>query len=247
LNDVDPQPASPDDVPNRAIPANALPADTPAGAEPPAVAGGGPTDAGQGNEPAFLPKPPKRRSGTRTAIEWIILIVAAVGIALLIKTFLFQAFYIPSGSMLPTLEQNDRVLVNKLSYKLHPVHRGDIVVFTAPKGPDGQPIDPTVKDLVKRVIGLPGESVSEEGGKVYINGQPLKESYLPTGTVTDCSSFNNPRCFEKAQPVPPNEYWVMGDNRSYSKDSRYFGPIEKKTIVGRVFIRIWPLNRIDLL
>ena len=158
---MDPQPASPNDVP--------------------------PPGAALNNDPApsVAEIPPRRRNGTRTAIEWIVLVVAAVVIALLIKTFLFQAFYIPSGSMLPTLEQNDRVLVNKLSYKLHSVHRGDIVVFTAPKGPDGKPIDPTVKDLVKRVIGLPGETVSEQDGKVYINGNQLPEKYLPPGTVTD--------------------------------------------------------------
>jgi len=231
----------------QAVGPNNLPSNPPSGPDPSPIVGGGAPVNGKSDEPTFFDKPPKRRSGTRTAIEWVILIAAAIGIALLIKTFLFQAFYIPSESMVPTLKVHDRVLVNKLSYKLHPVHRGDIVVFSAPKGPDGKPIDPTVKDLVKRVIGLPGDMVSEQGGKVYINGQPLKESYLPAGTVTDCSSFSDPHCFSKAQPVPPNEYWVMGDNRGYSKDSRYFGPIEKSTIVGRVFIRIWPLNRIDLL
>ena len=240
MNDVDPQPAAPDDLPtNVPRPPDPAAAGSDAGA-------GAPSEDGP-SAPMISDKPKRHRSGTKTAIEWIVLFVAAIAIALLIKTFLFQAFYIPSGSMLPTLQQDDRVLVNKLSYKLHPVHRGDIVVFSAPKGPDGKPIDPTVKDLVKRVIGLPGDSVSEQDGHVYINGKPLKESYLPAGTVTDCASFTDPHCFAKAEPVPPNEYWVMGDNRGYSKDSRYFGPIKKSTIVGRVFIRIWPLNRIALL
>jgi signal peptidase I len=181
-----------------------------------------------------------RSSATKTAVEWFVLIGAALVIALLIKAFLFQAFYIPSESMTPTLEKNDRVLVNKLSYKLHAVHRGDIVVFTAPPR-----TDPSVKDLVKRVIGLPGETVTEQDGQIYINDKKLNEPYLPQGTVSDCAAFT-PHCFPSG-PVPKDEYWVMGDNRPASKDSRYFGFIHKNEIVGRAFIRIWPLNRLDLL
>ncbi len=185
---------------------------------------------------------PKRRrsSATKTTVEWVVLIGAALVIALLIKAFLFQAFYIPSESMTPTLEKNDRVLVNKLSYKLHAVHRGDIVGFKAPPG-----TDPSVKDLVKRVIGLPGETVTEQDGQIYINGTKLNEQYLPQGTVSDCAAFA-PHCFPNG-PIPKDEYWVMGDNRPASKDSRYFKFIRKKDIVGRAFIRIWPLNRLDLL
>src|SRR5205814_7860377 len=95
-----------------------------------------------------------------------------------------QAFYIPSDSMVPTLKTDDRVIVNKLSYHLHAVHRGDIVVFKTPKDSDGNPIDPTIKDLVKRVIGLPGETVGERDGQILINGKVLKESYLPPRTIS---------------------------------------------------------------
>jgi signal peptidase I len=185
-------------------------------------------------------RPRKKRSSTKTAVEWILLIVGALLIALLIKTFLFQAFYIPSESMVPTLERNDRVLVNKLSYRLHDVNRGDIVVFKAPAG-----TDPAVKDLVKRVIGLPGEVVSAHDGKVFIDGKQLKESYLPEGTVSNCASFKE-QCFPTGK-IPKDQYWVMGDNRGSSKDSRFFGTIAKDEIIGRVFVRIWPLNRLDLL
>ena len=210
--------------------------------------GGG---SGAGPEPPVRPGSGRTRSSRRkskptwaVALEWTILIVSALTIAVLIKTFLFQAFYIPSDSMVPTLKTNDRVIVNKLSYKLHDVHRGDIVVFTTPKGPDGKPIDPTIKDLVKRVIGLPGERVSEKNGHVLVDGKALDESYLPSGTVSDCASFE-PQCFP-TRALPPDNYWVMGDNRAGSRDSRYFGPIEKSEIVGRVFLRIWPLNRIHI-
>ena len=115
------------------------------------------------------------------------LVVLALVIALLIKTFLFQAFYIPSESMTPTLKIHDRVLVNKLSYKLHPVHRGDIVVFKAPPH-----ADPGIDDLVKRVVGLPGETVAGHGGHVYINGKQLPEKYLPDGVTTSAFGPENP-------------------------------------------------------
>jgi signal peptidase I len=131
------------------------------------------------------------------------------------------------------LKTNDRVLVNKLSYKLHGVHRGDIVVFTKPKSETSD-----IKDLVKRVIALPKETVEGRDNHIYINGRLLKESYLPSGTQT--STFG-------AQRLKPNQVWVMGDNRAYSRDSRYFGPISKSSIVGRVFVRIWPINRIGFL
>ena len=172
---------------------------------------------------------PSGRDTARVAFEWIGLVVLALIIALLIKTFLFQAFYIPSESMVPTLKVHDRVLVNKLSYRLHPVHRDDIVVFKAPPNSD-----PGIDDLVKRVIGLPGETVSAHGGHVYINGKELAEPYLPKGTFT--SDFSPVK-------IPENSYWVMGDNRGNSKDSRVFGVITKGKIVGRVFIRIWPFSR----
>ena len=121
--------------------------------------------------------PSKTKPGWAVALEWALLIVSALVIALLIKTFLFQAFYIPSDSMVPTLKTNDRVIVNKLSYHLHPVHRGDIVVFKSPPN-----VDPSVKDLVKRVIALPGETVEGRAdGHIYINGKVLKEPYLPKG------------------------------------------------------------------
>jgi signal peptidase I len=192
-----------------------------------------------GSPPPGSPPPeaePQKKSGPaafRVAAEWVGLVVLALVIALLIKTFLFQAFFIPSESMVPTLRVHDRVLVNKLSYKLHPVHRGDIVVFKAPEGSD-----PGIDDLVKRVIGLPGETVSAKDGHVFIDNKELPETYLPKGTITTPFS---------AVELPPDHYWVMGDNRGNSKDSRVFGPITKKNIVGRVFFRIWPFSRLGFM
>jgi signal peptidase I len=193
----------------------------------------------EAHEPEPPSPPPHRRTkpGWAVALEWAVLIVSALAIALLIKTFLFQAFYIPSDSMVPTLKTNDRVIVNKLSYHLHSVHRGDIIVFKAPPG-----VDPSVQDLVKRVIGLPGETIEgRRDGHIYINGKQLAEPYLPKG-IDPGPSF-------AAIKIPPDSYWVMGDNRDNSRDSRFFPDhfIKKKDIVGRVFLRIWPLNRLAIL
>ena len=195
---------------------------------------GPPADAGDAR-----PRPPSSKSKPTwtSALEWAILIVAALVIAVLIKAFLFQAFYIPSDSMVPTLKTNDRVIVNKLSYHLHRVHRGDIIVFKSP--PD---VDPSVKDLVKRVIGLPNEVVEQRSdGRVYIDGKRLREPYLPVGQSAG-PNFPPIR-------VPKDSYWVMGDNRGNSRDSRFFPQhfIRKKDIVGRVFLRIWPLDRLAIL
>ena len=164
----------------------------------------------EGTQATTTMEPPVTGSGRGTGrgvFEWVGLIVLALVIALVIKTFLFQAFYIPSESMVPTLKVHDRVLVNKLSYKVHPVHRGDIVVFKAPPG-----ADPGISDLVKRVDRPARRTVEGRGGHVYINGNVLKEQYLPAGTY-----------HLRLRPggrSPKGEYWMMGDNRSNSKDSR---------------------------
>ncbi len=161
----------------------------------------------------------------RSAIEWVAVIVGALVVALVVKTFLIQAFYIPSESMVPTLQVGDRVLVNKLSGE---PSRGDIVVFDRPGGPGADGIE----DLIKRVIALPGEQVEGRDGRVLIDGQPLEEPYLPDGTVT--SSFG-------PETVPADHIWVMGDNRGASDDSRRFKFVPVDDVVGRAFVVIWPL------
>jgi signal peptidase I len=178
---------------------------------------------------------PGSGSGVRAVVEWVVILVAALAVALVVKTFLIQAFYIPSGSMEPTLKPGDRVLVNKLSYDLHGVHRGDIIVF---KSPPSEASDPSIKDLIKRVIGLPGDKIEAIDGQVYINGKLLKEPYLPAGTITTSLPLTT---------VPAGQYFVMGDNRGNSKDSRFIGTIPKHLIVGRAFVRVWPLSGLNLL
>jgi signal peptidase I len=161
-----------------------------------------------------------------------------VAVALVIQLTSIQAFYIPSKSMDPTLEVGDRLLVNKWSYRLHDVNRGDIVVFERPEGETSD-----IKDLVKRVIGLPGETVTISDNHVLINGQVLDEPYLPEGTQT-AAVGTYPCPPSNPCQIPEGHVWVMGDNRPDSKDSRYFNSIPESKIVGRAFFRVWPLGRI---
>ena len=175
-------------------------------------------------------------------------------LALVIRTFLFQAFFIPSPSMEPTLIQGDRVLVNKIPYYFHDPRRGDLVVFENPhptvttersvlggffhwlfQGLGFQ--QPENEDFIKRVIGLPGDVVEGKGGSVYVNGEKLEEPYLTQKT----------QAFDP-KTVPPGKLFVMGDNRGNSLDSRFslgFVPIDK--VIGEAFIKIWPPSRFGLL
>jgi signal peptidase I len=196
--------------------------------------------------PTSAPEPPPavtkrgpKRSFVGATVEWVVIIVAALVVAFLVKTFLIQAFYIPSASMEPTLDISDRILVNKLSYRLHDIHRGDIVVF---ERPECAVRDPAIKDLVKRVVGLPGDTVQGQAGGVVVNGHHLDESYLPSGQTT--SDFG-------PVEVPAGKLWLMGDNRENSSDSRVLcgGPtfIDQDSVVGRAFVRVFPVTRLGTL
>jgi signal peptidase I len=165
--------------------------------------------------------------------------VVIAALALGLRAFLVEPFFVPSASMEPTLHgcpscNDDRVLVSRLSYKLHSVHRGDVVVFNKP--PSLQLND---TNLIKRVIGLPGETVSAHGGSVYVGDRRLSEPYV------------NPKCVGTADfgpvTVPAGDAFMMGDNRCNSTDSRVFGPVAESKIVGRAFVIVWPLGRIHWL
>jgi len=179
------------------------------------------------------PESPPSKSGLRNVIEWVIIVAGALVVALVVKTFLLQAFFIPSLSMSPTLQIHDRVLVNKVSYDMHDVNRADVVVFKSPTN------DTEIKDLIKRVVGLPGETIETRDGRVEIDGVELDEGYLqpdiaPGPPVT-------------RQVIPAGHIFVMGDNRSNSRDSRVFGPIPESLIVGRAFVKVWPVSDLGLL
>jgi signal peptidase I len=182
--------------------------------------------------------------------ELPVLIVIAFGAALLIKSLVLQAFFIPSESMVPTLKVGDRVLVEKVSYRFHEPRRGDVVVFVKDLGtgsaePDQSVWESTVssvkslfgfptgsdQDFIKRVIAVGGDTIEGRDGAVYVNGTEIAESYLPDGLQT--SPF-------PSYAVPQGELWVMGDNRGNSDDSRSFGSIPVDEVVGRAFVLIWP-------
>jgi len=196
-----------------------------------------------------IDEPPVRKSRAsqqiRGMLEWIVVAVGALGVALLIKAFLLQAFWIPSGSMIETLHVNDRVLVNKLSYRLHDVNRGDLVVFEKPSLASGD-----INDLIKRVIALPGETLTLVNGEVYIDGVRLDEPYVLGKPSVPERDFI-PNCDNTPAPdrctVPAGFMFVMGDNRTGSSDSRTFGPVDESLIVGRAFLKVWPITDIAFL
>ncbi|MEO5680304.1 MAG: signal peptidase I [Acidimicrobiales bacterium] len=181
------------------------------------------------------PGPEEERppSASRNIVEWVVILGGALLVAFVVKTFLLQAFYIPSESMVPTLKVDDRVLVNKLSYKVHDVHRGDVVVFERAPGEAGD-----IRDLIKRVVAVPGDTIESRGDQLFVNDQPVKEPYIKT------TSFGGAVV---RRTMGPSEVFVMGDNRGNSSDSRVFGPIEEDRIVGRAFVKIWPLGALGLL
>ena len=196
----------------------------------------GPADAG----PAGT-GPRRRRRWGRALAETAITILVVVLLAGLVRAFAFQTFWIPSSSMVPTLGVYDRVLVQKAFFTWRDVREGDIVVFSHP------PLDhcggPQGGDLVKRVIALPGQTIYSSGNSIYVNGRLLAEPYLPHNDplgppIPDASSQHPYR-------VPPGEFYMLGDNRAISCDSRYWRPIKGSSIIGKVVLVWWHDNHPD--
>jgi signal peptidase I len=180
----------------------------------------------------------KHKPTSRVVREWIIVLAVALGSAALIRVFVFQQYYIDGSSMETTLQPHDRVLVNKLSYRLHDVNRGDVVVFDRVTG-GGASVQHD--DLIKRVIALEGETIEIRSCDVYIDGDLLDEPYL--SEESQALSDPTARCGQADMPaltVPDGDVFVMGDNRANSSDSRMFGPIDTDLIRGRAFVVIWP-------
>jgi signal peptidase I len=213
-------------------PADPGPASTgPAGTGP---AGTGPAGTG----PAATG--PRRRKGWRRALaETVIALLVAALLSVLLRTYAYGTFWIPTGSMIPTLSVYDHILVQKAFFSWRDVREGDIVVFTHPPldqcgGGDG--------DLVKRVIALPGQTIYSSGGGIYINGHPLAEPYLPSYDPLGLPIATSQHPYR----VPPGEFYVLGDNRADSCDSRYWGPIQGSSIIGKAVLVIWHDNHPDL-
>jgi len=198
----------------------------------------------------------KQRSTTGSVIELVTIVAVALGLALAIQAFVVKPFRIPSESMEPTLDVGQRVLVDRITMHFSDPGRGDVVVFKPPAGADrdqcgvSHPADqacprptPTRSqtNFIKRVVGLPGDHLKVIAGRVWIDGKALKEPYIRPSS--DCEICNLPREIT----VPPGTFFMMGDNRGESDDSRTWGPVPKKWIIGKAFFTYWPPKRIGTL
>ncbi|HCB34417.1 MAG TPA: signal peptidase I [Acidimicrobiaceae bacterium] len=198
------------------------PAPAKTGTAEPAPAGPVPAKTGTAE-----PAPADTGRTARGLVEWTFLLALALVAALILRTFLIGAFYIPSDSMNPNLTDGDRVLVNKLAYLVSDPVRGDVVVFRPPAGTVGI----ETQELIKRVVAVGGDTVQGRLGAVFVNGSPQPEDYLaPDTRTTDFGPVD----------VPDAHVFVMGDRRSNSRDSRWFGAVSFDDIVGRAFVKYWP-------
>jgi signal peptidase I len=206
------------------------------------------TDATTGDDPQ---DEPQKDSGGSFLYELPGLLLAALIVAVVIKTFVIQPFYIPSGSMIPTLEVDDRVMVSKVNGLFGEIERGEILVFQNPYRVEEEESVPEAvvrsvlealgirtspyDDLVKRVIALGGEEIEIRRSQVFIDGVAIDEPYLQPGSVMP--DFG-------PQQIPEGHLFMMGDNRNSSSDGRVFGPIPVEDVIGEAVVRIWPMDRL---
>ncbi|WP_008317497.1 signal peptidase I [Leptolyngbya sp. PCC 6406] len=183
------------------------------------------------SSPPQQPTPEKQRQ-VNPWVEGLQTIGLSIVLALGIRTLVAEARYIPSGSMEPTLEINDRLVIEKISYRFNPPVRGDIVVFWPPESlfPAGARRDA----FIKRIIGLPGDTVEIRDGTVFVNGDALEENYIKA----------EPDYIWGPETVPVDQYLVLGDNRNSSYDSHAWGFVPRDNIIGRAVVRFWPPNRV---
>jgi signal peptidase I len=196
------------------------------------------------------------RRGHNSVLELIVIVAVAIGLALLIQAFLIKPYRIPSESMEPTLDVGQRVLVSRFNYKFSDPDRGDIVVFHPPAGAESntcgvpdKPEDeacprPTPQrddvNFIKRIVAGPGDTLSIEDGHPVVNGKKQKENFTRPCAPGTCS-------FPRTIKIPPGHFFMMGDNRGQSDDSRFWGPVPKKWIIGQAFFTYWPPKRIGIL
>ena len=159
---------------------------------------------------------------------WVRDLIISLAISAFIIIFLYQPVKVEGTSMMPSLEDQERIFVNKFVYRLEPIERGDIVVFRYPRDPS--------KSYIKRVIGMAGDTIRIEAGQVYVNGEALNEDYVPA-MYADARSYPE-------TVVPPNSYFVLGDHRSMSNDSRDFGPVSQGFIYGKAVFGYWPMDKL---
>ena len=180
---------------------------------------------------------PKVRFPNRAVIyEYVESIVIAIALALVIRTFIMGVFKIPTGSMRPTLIEGDHIFVNKFIYHFVPPKRGELVVFKS--------TEEKKKYLIKRLIGFPGETVEIKEGRLYIDGELLGNGYFPQVYYYNRGDYG---AENQKIGVSENSFYVLGDNSAGSRDSRYWGFVPKKNLVGKAFLIYWPLNRIRVI
>ena len=179
---------------------------------------------------------PTLKKGTIAIIEALQPVVMAFAIFMMVYLFLVQPHKVDGSSMFPNFHDREFILTDKISYRKGLPERGDVIVFHAP--------DPYDSDFIKRIIGLPGETIMVQGGYVFINNQKLSESYLPDSFMTSEKSF-----LREGVPysIPEGYYVVLGDNRNYSSDSREWGPIAQSAIVGKAWVRYWPVDEVGVI
>jgi signal peptidase I len=177
----------------------------------------------EGNKPAE--QPPAHARGVMHS--WLRDLVISVVVSAIIIIFLYQPVRVEGTSMLPVLEDQDRLFINKLAYRVGEIHRGDVVVFLYPHDHE--------KSYIKRVIALPGDTLRIDHGQVYVNDTRVEESYVPRQFADDRS--------QPEMTVPLHEYFVMGDHRSVSSDSRDFGPVDRELIYGKAAFVYWPMDQ----
>ncbi|MEO7197757.1 MAG: signal peptidase I [Solirubrobacterales bacterium] len=201
---------------------------------------------------------PRPQSTFGAIVELLAIVAFAVGLALLIQAFLVKPYVIPSGSMIPTLEEGQRVLVQRVGYHLSDPEVGDIVVFHPPEGaqlercgspaqqpPQGQVCVNTADtadsdNFIKRVVATPGDTLKVVDGHAIVNGEPIEDDFIkPCGGGPSCN-------FPKEVTIPADTYFMMGDNRGSSDDSRFWGPVPRDWIIGKTFATYWPPNRVGI-
>jgi len=181
----------------------------------------------QATVPAVAPGPSSARARPGFGI-WVRDLIISLAISAFIIVFIYQPVKVEGTSMMPSLEDQERIFVNKFVYRLEPIERGDIVVFRYPRDPS--------KSYIKRVIGMAGDRIRIDGGLVYVNDEALDEYYVPP-VYTDSRSYPD-------TVVPPNSYFVLGDHRSMSNDSRDFGPVNQSFIYGKAVFGYWPMDKV---
>jgi signal peptidase I len=175
--------------------------------------------------------PPRQNRPLRLFRSWVADLFISIAASLFIIVFVYQPVKVEGGSMEPELQDQERIFINKLAYRLEDIHRGDIVVFTYPRDPR--------KSFIKRVIALPGDRVRIYDGQVYLNGRLIQEPYVPEEYL-DSRSYPEIR-------VPADSYFVLGDHRSMSNDSRDFGPVQRSFIYGKAVFGYWPMDKMGVL